>query len=26
VGYTVGTDFKRADRPPVAGITHWNEW
>ena len=26
VAYSIGTDFKRANRPPVAGITHWNEW
>ena len=26
VGYTRGTDFKRAERPPVEGITHWNSW
>lgn len=26
VAYTVGTDFKRASRPPVATITHWNRW
>lgn len=26
VGYTKGTDFKPAHRPPVAGITHWNHW
>lgn len=26
VGYTKGTDFKRAERPPVSGITHWNGW
>ena len=26
VAYTKGTDFKRADRPPVANITHWNTW
>ena len=26
VAYTIGTDFKRAARPPVAGITHWNGW
>jgi nitroreductase len=26
VAYTIGTDFKRAARPPVAGITHWNTW
>lgn len=26
VAYTVGTDFKRAKRPPVAEITHWNRW
>ena len=26
VGYTLGTDFKRAKRPPVSTITHWNQW
>ena len=26
VAYTKGTDFKRAERPSVAGITHWNTW
>ncbi len=26
VAYTLGTDFKRASRPPVANITHWNQW
>ncbi|RYD94976.1 MAG: nitroreductase family protein [Sphingomonadales bacterium] len=26
VGYTRGTDFKRAERPPVDGIIHWNRW
>lgn len=26
VAYTKGTDFKRAERPPVAEITHWNTW
>lgn len=26
VAYTLGTDFKRASRPPVAQITHWNQW
>jgi nitroreductase len=26
VGYTKGTDFRRAERPPVSGITHWNGW
>lgn len=26
VAYTRGTDFKRAVRPPVSGITHWNGW
>ena len=26
VGYTKGTDFKRAKRPPVSEITHWNRW
>jgi nitroreductase len=26
VAYTKGTDFKRAKRPPVSNITHWNRW
>lgn len=26
VAYTLGTDFKRAARPPISGITHWNAW
>jgi len=26
VAYTIGTDFKRAKRAPVANITHWNKW
>ncbi|MGE3073614.1 MAG: nitroreductase family protein [Dehalococcoidia bacterium] len=26
VAYTKGTDFQPAKRPPVAEITHWNEW
>jgi nitroreductase len=26
VAYTIGTDFKRAKRPPVENITHWNKW
>jgi nitroreductase len=26
VAYTKGTDFKRAQRPPVANIIHWNGW
>ncbi len=26
VGYTIGTDFKRAQRPPAAAITRWNSW
>lgn len=26
VAYTLGTHFKRASRPPVANITHWNAW
>jgi nitroreductase len=26
VAFTRGTDFKRAVRPPVSGITHWNSW
>lgn len=26
VAYTKGTDFKRAERPPVSTVTHWNGW
>jgi len=26
VAYTLGTDFKRAERPPIDGIVHWNSW
>ena len=26
VAWTLGTDFSRATRPPVADITHWNRW
>jgi len=26
VAYTLGSDFKRAKRAPVADITHWNKW
>jgi len=26
VAYTLGTDFKRAKRPPVSEITHWDAW
>ena len=26
VAYTKGTNFKRAERPPVQEITHWNQW
>lgn len=26
IGYTKGTDFKLAQRPPVSRITHWNGW
>jgi len=26
VAYTLGTDFKPAERPPVSEIMHWNEW
>jgi nitroreductase len=26
VGYTKGTDFKPAERPPVSEITHWDSW
>ncbi len=26
VAYTVGTDFKRAKRPPPETIVHWNGW
>jgi nitroreductase len=26
VAYTLGTEFKRAERPPIATVTHWNAW
>lgn len=26
VAYTIGTDFKRAKRPPTSTITHWDGW
>jgi nitroreductase len=26
VAYTLGTDFKPAERPPVEEITHWDRW
>jgi nitroreductase len=26
VGYTTGGDFKRAKRPPIGTVTHWNGW
>ncbi len=26
VAYTIGTDFKPADRPPVERIVHWDHW
>ena len=26
VAWTIGTEFKRAARPPVEGIMHWNTW
>lgn len=26
VAYTIGTEFKRAARAPVADITHWDRW
>jgi nitroreductase len=26
VAYTLGTDFKPANRPPVEQITHWDAW
>ena len=26
VAYTIGTDFKPANRPPVEDITSWNSW
>ncbi len=26
VAHTIGTDFKPATRPPVEGITYWDEW
>ena len=26
VGYSRGADFKRAERPPIENIIHWNQW
>ena len=26
VAYTVGTDFKPAERPPIDSIVHWDRW
>lgn len=26
VAYTRGTDFQRAERPPVSSVTRWNHW
>ena len=26
VGYTTGGEFKRAKRPPIDTVTHWNAW
>ena len=26
IAYTKGTDFKRAERPSIEKITHWNTW
>jgi nitroreductase len=26
VAYTIGADFKPAQRPPLEDITHWNHW
>jgi nitroreductase len=26
VAYTQGTQFKRAERPPISTVTHWNHW
>ncbi|MFU8816723.1 MAG: nitroreductase family protein [Pseudomonadales bacterium] len=26
VAYTLGTDFQRAERPPISTVTHWNNW
>ena len=26
VAYTIGTDFKPAQRPPIQEITSWNTW
>lgn len=26
VAYTKGSDFKRAARPPIETVTHWNHW
>ena len=25
-GYSVGTEFKPAKRPPIESVLHWNEW
>ena len=25
-GYTLGTDFKPANRPPVESVLHWDTW
>lgn len=26
VGYTLGTDFKPASRPPIESVTYWDSW
>jgi nitroreductase len=26
VAYTIGADFKPAQRPPLEDITHWEQW
>ncbi len=26
VGYSIGTDFKPAKRPPIETVTHWDSW
>jgi nitroreductase len=26
VAHTIGTDFKRADRPPPESVTFWEKW
>ena len=26
VAHTIGTDFRRADRPPPETVTYWKRW